>query len=107
MKKAIILLAVIFFATTVALPAFAQDQLPPDPNTVSGQSIGSPPGELIILDALVFRPLGLAAMGIGAIGAAVAAPWAASSHSQARVDHELLQKPYAYTFCRPLGDLGN
>lgn len=103
MKKTIVSLAIILFATAVALPALAQDELPPDPSVMTQSA--QPSGDLIILDALVLRPLGLAAMGVGAIGAVAAAPWAASSNSQAVVRQELLQRPYAYTFCRPLGDV--
>jgi hypothetical protein len=103
MKKAMILLAALFFTIAVGAPVFAQDDLPPDP-TMTGRFSRNPPGEFIIFDALILRPLGLAAMGVGAIGAAASAPWAASSHSEDRVNRELLQKPYWYTFCRPLGD---
>lgn len=103
MKKIITLLAAIFLATGFALPALAQDDLPPDPS-MTGRFSADPPGEFIIFDALVLRPLGVMAMGVGAVGAAAAAPWAASSNSQDRVKRELLEKPYWYTFCRPLGD---
>ena len=103
MKKPLILLAALFFALAVGLPAFAQEDLPPDPS-MTGRFSQDPPGEFIIFDAVVLRPLGLASMGVGAIGAALAAPWAGSSHSEDRVKRELLEKPDWYTFCRPLGD---
>ncbi len=102
MKKAMISLAAIFLALAVTLPAIAQQDLPPDPS-MTGRFSADPPGEFIILDALILRPLGLAAMGVGAAGAIAAAPWAVSSNTQGRVNRELLQKPYWYTFCRPLG----
>ena len=102
MKRTVILLAAIFVALTV-LPAFAQEDLPPDP-AMTGRFSSDPPGEFIIFDAVILRPLGLAAMGVGAVGTYLAGPWAASSHSGDRVKRELLDKPYWYTFCRPLGD---
>ena len=103
MKKFITLLAAIFLALGVVLPALAQEDLPPDPS-MTGRFSADPPGEFIIFDTLVLRPLGLVAMGVGAVGAAASAPWANSSHSEDRVKRELLDKPYWYTFCRPLGD---
>ncbi len=102
MKRTIILLADILLALTV-LPAFAQQDLPPDPS-MTGRFSSDPPGEFIIFDAVILRPLGLAAMGVGALGTVAAAPWTSSSHSGDRVKRELLDKPYWYTFCRPLGD---
>ncbi|MDR3567048.1 MAG: hypothetical protein P4L43_03375 [Syntrophobacteraceae bacterium] len=103
MKKAMLLLAVMFFAVALGLPAFAQENLPPDPS-MTGRFSQDPPGEFILFDTFILRPLGLVAMGVGAVGAAASAPWANSSHSQYRVKRELLDKPYWYTFCRPLGD---
>ncbi|MDR3555964.1 MAG: hypothetical protein P4L55_14500 [Syntrophobacteraceae bacterium] len=103
MKKTMMFLAAIFLAIAVALPALAQETLPPDPN-MSGRFSANPPGEFIIVDAVILRPLGLASMAVGAIGAGLAAPWITSPLSCQRVNRELLQKPAWYTFGRPLGD---
>jgi len=107
MKRIILILSAIAMLSMTALPVLAQEPLPPDP-TLNGRFTldnGEPLGEFIIFDAVILRPLGLVSMGVGAIGAGLAAPWAASSNSQARVNRELIQKPYDYTFCRPLGDI--
>ena len=104
MKRIIIILSAIAMLSMTALPVPAQEPLPPDP-TLSGRFTAEPLGEFIIFDALILRPLGLVSMGVGAVGAVAAAPWAASSNSQNRVDRELIQKPHDYTFCRPLGDI--
>jgi hypothetical protein len=64
----------------------------------------SPPGEFIIMDALILRPLGLVSMAVGFAGAVVASPWGASSCSSHRIQQELLEKPYNYTFARRLGE---
>jgi hypothetical protein len=90
MKRIIIILSAIAMLSMTALPVLAQEPLPPDP-TLSGR--------------FTAEPLGLVSMGVGALGAVAAAPWAASSNSQNRVDRELIQKPHDYTFCRPLGDI--
>jgi hypothetical protein len=103
MKRVVIFLAAIFFSLALALPAIAQQDLPPDPD-MSGRLSANPGGDMILIDALILIPLGLASMAVGAIGAAAAAPWAASSNSEGQVKRELLEKPYWYTFCRPLGE---
>jgi len=104
MKRIALILAIILVSMT-AIPVLAQEEvLPPDP-TVTGRFTAEPAGEFIIFDAFVLRPLGLVSMGVGAGSAVVAAPWGTSSHSEDRVQRELLQKPYWYTFCRPLGDI--
>lgn len=64
----------------------------------------TPPGEFIILDALVLRPLGLVSMAVGFAGAVVASPWGCSSCTSYRIEKELLEKPWNYTFARPLGE---
>ncbi len=104
MKKIILILTAIVLLSMTALPVLAEEPLPPDP-TLSGRFTAEPAGEFILFDAFILRPLGLAAMGIGLAGAYGAMPWAIPSHSEGRVQRELIQKPYDYTFCRPLGDI--
>jgi hypothetical protein len=105
MKRVFLILTAIAMLSMTAIPLMAQQEvLPPDPN-MSGRITYPPDGEFILFDVLLLRPLGLASMAVGAVGATVAAPWAASSHSNDRVQRELIQKPYDYTFCRPLGDI--
>ncbi len=103
MKRIIPILAITLLSMT-ALPVLAE-QSPPVAPTPTGHSTVEPLGESIIFDALVLRPLGLASMVVGAGTAALACPWAESSNSEDRVQRELLQKPYWYTFSRPLGDI--
>jgi hypothetical protein len=103
MKRIILILTITLLSMT-ALPVLAQEPLPPDP-TRTGRLTAEPTGEFIIFDALILRPMGLAAMAVGAGGAAIAYPWSRSSNSENRVKRELLQKPYWYTFCRPVGDI--
>lgn len=65
----------------------------------------APPGELIIVDTLVLRPLGFVALGIGAVGALISMPFALMTNSCDRVQEALIERPYHYTFTRPLGEL--
>jgi len=104
MKRTIMILTAIALLSMTAVPVLAQEPLPPDP-TMSGRITADPTGEFIIFDVLVLRPLGVVSMATGAVTAAIASPWAKSSNSMDRVQRELVQKPYDYTFCRPVGDI--
>jgi hypothetical protein len=104
MKKIFLILTAIVMLSVTAVPLMAQEVLPPNPN-MSGRITYPPQGEFIMFDVFILRPMGLASMIIGGATAAVATPWADSSHSNDRVQRELIQKPYDYTFCRPLGDI--
>jgi hypothetical protein len=109
---------VAFMFGCFALPVRAQDVAPQPPahqsNGMSDQGLSpyglgsphDPPGELIIADALVMRPLGIVACAVGLISASIfVVPWAATSNSYDRVERELVKKPFDYTFTRPLGDI--
>jgi len=64
-----------------------------------------PPGEMILADVLILRPLGIASQIVGIAGSIVSLPWAASSCSGCLVQKRLLQEPFEYTWCRKLGDV--
>lgn len=64
-----------------------------------------PPGELILADVLILRPLGIVASAVGLAGSIVSIPFAASSCSGDLVERKLIQEPFDYTWCRPLGDV--
>jgi hypothetical protein len=104
MKRIFLILTAIAMLSATAVPLMAQEVLPTDPN-MSGRITSPPQGEFIMFDVFILRPLGLASMAVGAVSAVAAAPWAQSSHSTDRVQRELIQKPYDYTFCRPVGDI--
>ena len=103
MKK-IVLILTLTLLTMTAIPVLAEEVLPPDPN-MTGRLTADHDGEFIIFDVFVLRPLGLVSMAVGAASSVVAAPVASLSNSQDRVDRELIQKPYWYTVCRPVGDI--
>ncbi len=102
MKKGLVVWGLIFVLSMGFVPvrAQAQDVRPGDPLPCE-----SPPGELIVVDTLVLRPLGVAACIIGLAGAVVALPFAAASNSADRVAQSLIVEPFQYTFQRPLGTL--
>ena len=105
MKKIILALGLIALLAMVPFPVSAQnEQLPPDP-TLSGDFTQQFMGERIIVDTFLLRPLGLAATLIGIGSSIPAAPMAVPSNSTDRVGRELIERPFDYTFKRPLGDV--
>ncbi len=111
MNKALSLLlsVTVILTLMVGPPAGAQETSPSPPlSTPTRQATTTqydPPGELIIADVLILRPLGMAACVVGLAGALVAWPFAAITNSCDRVCNELIIKPYKYTFVRPLGQM--
>src|SRR5690349_5634736 len=72
--------------------AFDQEQSRRDPNS----------GEMFI-DAIVGRPLGLLAIGMGTVAFVVSLPFTIPSHSTDQAAKALVRDPTTYTFKRPLG----
>jgi hypothetical protein len=111
MRKMLSLLLIGTFLLTLAnVPAYgADDTVPSSPlsgrNTDSNPTRQDPPGELIIADVLFLRPAGVVACVVGAVGAFLTWPFAATSNTGDRVGRQLLIKPFRYTFERPLGQL--
>ncbi len=68
-------------------------------DTVSGDKATD-----MVVDAVVMRPLGLAATLIGTVLTVVALPFTIPSGSVETSVHELIVRPAEYTFKRPLGD---
>jgi hypothetical protein len=56
-------------------------------------------------DAVFARPLGLIAIVVGSVGFVVALPFTLISGSVDSAANEMVKKPIAYTFKRPLGQL--
>lgn len=81
-----------------AVPAAAQQ--PPD-STVLGDR-----GSDMAADLLIVRPLGLVGTLIGAGLFVVALPFTVPSGSVGDAAHEMVVRPFEYTFNRPLGDFG-
>lgn len=61
----------------------------------------------MVVDAVVLRPIGLAATVVGAALTVVALPFTIPSGSVEASARELIVKPAAYTFKRPLGDFSD
>jgi hypothetical protein len=109
MKKMLcLLMAISFFGGLMSAPVYAEEYMrSPATDLISEfhSNIVDPPGEFLILDAAICRPLGIAAMGVGLAGAIISWPWALTSNSSERVGRRLFKEPFEYTFKRPLGDI--
>ena len=84
-------------ALTVAMAAQAvagQDQLPKDRA-----------GGDMLLDAVIVRPISLVAIVAGSVAFVVALPFTIISGSVDSAANELVKKPIAFTFRRPLGQI--
>jgi hypothetical protein len=79
------------------LPAAAQSDEP-----ITGDKAAD-----MVLDAVVMRPLGLVATVLGTALTVVALPFTIPSGSVGASARELIVKPAAYTFKRPLGDFSD
>lgn len=97
MKKQIS--AVILAVFLTAAPQFAAAQ---QDGTISGDKSTD-----MVVDAVVMRPLGLAATLVGAVLTVVALPFTIPSGSVESSARELIVKPAEYTFKRPLGDFSD
>jgi hypothetical protein len=108
MKRAIcFLMMAVFLVGSMSAPLLAEPlPLSLSRITFEDQDRG-PSGEEIILDVILFRPLGLASMAVGYAGGILAAPWAAATCGYEDVERALICEPYEYTFMRKLGDLEN
>jgi len=70
----------------------------------SGPAFGHDQDMEVIMDVLIVRPAGVAAIVAGAVVFVVALPIAASSRSVGTTAQALVVSPCKYTFVRPIGD---
>jgi hypothetical protein len=87
MKKmmSLFLIIVVIFTST---PVFAADN----------------DGFIVIMDVVIARPFGLAALVIGSAFFVVAFPFSAMSNSIHKTADKLVGEPFRFTFIRPPGD---
>ena len=69
-----------------------------------GDSVSGDRATDMVVDAVVMRPLGLAATVVGTVLTVVTLPFTIPSGSVESSAHELIVRPAEYTFKRPLGD---
>src|SRR3569832_610286 len=80
------------------------------PNTTPAQQNDTVSGDkttVMVVDAVVMRPLGLAATVVGTVLTVVALPFTIPSGSVETSARQLILRPADYTFKRPLGDFSD
>lgn len=87
----------------VALIAAAIGMTSPAASARDG-SITGDKGSDMLIDLVLVRPLGVVATAIGTAAFVVALPFTIPSGSVEASAREMVQKPAAYTFSRPLGE---
>lgn len=100
MKKTVIGLLALVFLVYPMLPVHAQSE----ELYQRGSQTDDIGGEVIVADAVVVRPVGIAAIVFGACMAIVATPFALASGSTGKVYQKLVAEPFNFTFTRPLGE---
>lgn len=96
MKKLIRRSTMIFLiAALLMVPLTASTAQMSSPNKVTAPSIGA--------DAVVCRPLGIAATAVGTTVFIVSLPFSALGGNIGEVGRILVVEPAKFTFCRPIG----
>ena len=99
------LILVLLAATTLAA---AQEVVKPKPSAAdeTNETLEAPDAAgMILMDALLLRPLGLAATVLGTAAFIVTLPFSLPTRSADDAAQVLIVKPATYTFARPLGEV--
>lgn len=107
LKRVIVtVVALLMAAPFGAMPAYAMDTTQPSV-IVSGEPTAAadkPSAEIMTVDALLVRPLGLVATILGAGIFIVSLPFSALGGNVGEAGHALVVAPAKMTFTRPLGE---
>ena len=93
-KSIIIICVSIFFLTSSGISAWSAEK-----------ELGQPTPGNTFIDALVYRPVGLIAIPLGAVLFIVTLPFSATGGNVGQSFENLVIAPAKYTFARPLGDI--
>lgn len=61
--------------------------------------------DAVFMDVFIVRPTSLADCVLGLVGTIISVPFAFTEESKSIVYEEFLERPFSYTFTRPLGDM--
>ena len=99
----LLLVLLLLSATTLAV---AQEAVEPRVADKANETTEAPNAAgAMVLDALLLRPLGLAATVLGAATFVVTLPFSLPTRSADDAAEVLVVKPAEYTFARPLGEV--
>ena len=99
----VFLILVLLSATTLAT---AQEAAKPNEANETDETLEAPDAAgMMLLDAFLLRPLGLAATVLGTAAFIVTLPFSLPTRSADDAAKVLVVKPATYTFVRPLGEV--
>ncbi|MEW6077751.1 MAG: hypothetical protein AB1724_08070 [Thermodesulfobacteriota bacterium] len=96
-KKLIVLVCLLTFMMTIFYTGAVAE-------AVQQQMMNPTPADTFI-DALFYRPIGLALIPLGAALFVISLPFSAIGGNVPSAFHNLVVAPAEYTFCRPLGEI--
>ncbi len=97
--KRIIVVFIIAVVTVVAFSPTVQASQGPE------EQLGQPSPGSAFIDALFYRPVGLAAIPLGSVLFVATLPFSATGGNIGQSFDNLVVAPFKYTFNRPLGDI--
>jgi len=90
----------------VSTPLAAQDAAKPNETDEANETLEAPDSAgMMLMDAFLLRPLGLAATVLGTAAFILTLPFSLPTHSADDAAEALVVKPAKYTFARPLGEV--
>ena len=95
--KSLVVFMLLSFTVMAVLPSAAFAKTEPE--------LGRPTAGNTFIDALIYRPIGLVCIPLGAALFVVSLPFSATGHNVGESFHNLVVVPFDYTFNRPLGDI--
>lgn len=101
-----LIMFLILVLLAVTTPAAAQDAAKPNEADEANETLEAPDAAgMMLLDAFMLRPLGLAATVLGTAVFVVTIPFSLPTRSADDAAKVLVVKPAKYTFARPLGQV--
>lgn len=101
-----LIMFLILVLLAVTTPAAAQDAAKPNEADEANETLEAPDAAgMMLLDAFLLRPLGLAATALGTAAFIVTLPFSLPTRSADDAAKVLVVKPAKYTFARPLGQV--
>ena len=97
MLKSLIVFIILSFVIMATLPSASFASSEPQ--------MGHPTAANTFIDALIYRPIGLVCIPVGAVLFVVSLPFSATGHNVGESFHNLVVAPFDFTFDRPLGDI--
>ncbi len=99
--KRILCILVLFVLTVNLCPAVLAEQV----RSPVQKTLDTPTPTDTFIDALFYRPVGLALIPIGAAVFIISLPFSATGGNVPTAFNNLVTAPAKYTFCRPLGEI--